>query len=306
MPKNISKTSSQADETSSAPSVLDFLYHDSRRIGSFLAQFEGDGHLQQLTRTKDGKKGKNETSFLEAKGNIGVASGKINSETETSIETNEGYSRVFDPLWANARAFMDHLSEHNMLHRDLSETTIGQFVLVTGYLSIQDLGMFKNAWALPGVQRQIKAGASGSMAPQMSAREKAAAREQENNTTAFLEMIQIMPHAVHAQLITSEEKNNKMIWCTLNQEYLISPPSDITLAYGGDMAGEWTIMGVLSAYPEYTNLELDRKIEAESFGITDSLVGQISKVLIPIVRLALGRPSAAYAITPLLIFREVT
>ncbi|MFX6435387.1 hypothetical protein ABTG69_19580, partial [Acinetobacter baumannii] len=68
--------SDQADADSSAPFVLDFLYHDSRRIGSFLSQFEEDGHLQQFTRTKNGSRSKRENSRREGGANFGVAAGK--------------------------------------------------------------------------------------------------------------------------------------------------------------------------------------------------------------------------------------
>lgn len=306
MPNSTSKTSALADEGSSAPSVLDFLYHDSRRIGSFLAQFEGDGHLQQFTRSKDGKRGKKETSSHDVKGNVGVASGTLKGSTETSTEMGEGYSGVFDPLWSNARAFLDHLSEHGLLGRSLDQAAIGQFVLVKGYLGIQDLSMFKDAWALKSVQSKVKGGIGGNPKQgNMTAAQKAAAREQQENTTLLLDMIQIMPHAVHARLITSEHGNARLVWCTLNQEYLVSPPSDILLAYGDTMAGEWSMVGVLSAHPEYLTPDLNQEFDPENFGLTESIVGQLSKMLAPVVRVALGRPSAAYAITPLLIFRDV-
>lgn len=240
------------------------------------------------------------------KGNIGVASGKVQGATETSTDMGEGYSGVFDPLWSNARAFLDHLSEHDLLGRSLEQASIGQFVLAKGYLGIRDLAMFKEAWKLPSVQRKVKAGsASGQKASNMTAAQKAAAREEQENTALFFDMIQIMPHAVHAQLITSEEGNARLVWCTLNQDYLVSPPSDITLAYGGMMAGEWSIVGVLSAHPEFLTPDLDQQFDEENFGLTESIVGQISNMLAPVVRFALGRPSAAHAITPLLIFREV-
>jgi len=307
MPKSISETSGQGEEVSSAPSVLDFLYHDSRRIGSFLSQFEGDGHLQQLTRTKDGSKGKRESSSREGKGNIGVVAGKVQGGTETSLEMQEGYARVFDPYWANARAFLDYLSERDLIQRDIYEASIGQFVIATGYLGIQDLAMFKDAWKLQSIQRKVKAGASsGRKAANMTAAQKAELREQQENTDLFLDMMQIMPHSVHARMITSDEVSSKLIWCTLNQDYLVAPASDLTLTYGSTMAGEWSIVGILSAHPEYVAPDLTNVDQTEHFGVMQSVVGQVSNVLAPIVRVALGRPSAAHAITPLLIFRRAS
>lgn len=305
MPKNTSTTSDLAEEGSSAPSVLDFLYHDSRRIGSFLSHFEGDGHLQQFTRTKDGLRGKKENSSHDVKGNFGVASGKLQGGTETAVEMTEGYAKVFDPYWTNARAFLDHLSERAMIQRDMGSAEIGQFVLTRGWLSILDLAMFKDAWKLPTVQRKVREGAAPSKkVSQMTAAEKQAHQEQKENTDMMLEMIQIMPHSVHASMITSDD-SQKVLWCTLRDEYLVIPASDIVLAHGATMPGEWTIIGILNAQPEYVTPEPafdDNQIP----GLMQSVVGQVSKTIAPVVRLALGRPAAASAITPLLIFREVS
>ncbi len=72
------------------------------------------------------------------------------------------------------------------------------------------------------------------------------------------------------------------------------------------MSGNWSIIGILSAHPEYLAPDLTQKFDSEDFGLMQSIVGQLSKILAPIVRVSLGRPAAAYAVTPLLIFREVS
>lgn len=306
MPKSTSATSDQVEEGSSAPSVLDFLYHDSRRIGSFLSQFEGDGHLQQLTRTKDGSRGKKETSAHDMKGNVGIASGKLHGSTETALEMAEGYARVFDPYWANARAFLDYLSERHMLQRDMGSAQIGQFVLAKGWLSVLDLMMLKDAWKLPTLQRNMLSSALSSKAMSlMTAAEKAAHKEQKENTEMMLEMMQTLPHSVHASMITSSDTPS-LIWCSLRQEYLVTPATDLTLAHGATMPGEWSIVGILSASPEYATPDLGDNENNQVPGMMQSVVGQVSQMLAPVVRVALGRPAAASAITPLLIFREVT
>lgn len=283
---------------------MTFLYHDSRRIGSFLAQFEGDGHLQQMTRNKDGSRGKRETSGHEAKGNVGIAGGKLHGSTDTTLDMSEGYSKVFDPYWANARAFLDHLSDHDMIQRDMAKAQLGQFVLAKGWLSILDLAMFKDAWKLPAIQRKVHEGAAPTKkVSQMTAAERKAHQEQKDNSELMLEMIQIMPHSVHATMITSGE-DAKLLWCTLREEYLVIPASDIVLAHGAMMPGEWSIMGILNAQPEFLTPQPETETNQEP-GFMQSVVGQVSKLIAPIVRVALGRPAAAHAITPLLIFREV-
>jgi hypothetical protein len=306
MPTDTSTTFEQEDDPSSARSVLDFLYHDSRRIGSFLSQFEGDGHLQQLTRTKDAERGKKEASKKDGKADLGLLSGGLEGTKETTVSSAEGYARVFDPYWANARAFLDYLSENNMINRTLLGARIGQFVLVKGYLSVLDLSMMKDAWKLQSIQRKALGGsASQKLVSQMTAAEKAAHKEQKENSELTLDMMQLMPHAIHASLITDDEVSPSLVWGALREEYLATSASDITLAHGARMSGTWTIVGILTALPEYEVPDLDGEFDADNIGMLNSMVGQISQTLAPIVRFALGRPAAAYAVTPLTIFREV-
>ena len=301
--------SDQADADSSAPFVLDFLYHDSRRIGSFLSQFEEDGHLQQFTRTKNGSRSKRENSRREGGANFGVAAGKMESSAEVSLGITESYARVFDPYWANARAFLNYISDLDMLNGEILNGEIGQFVIIKGYLSILDLAMMKQAWSLPAIQKKIL-GESKPHKPvsQMTTAEKNAykdaQKEERDNKELTLELMQILPHAIHASLIV-DENPAALVWGSLLEEYLVVPASEVTLAHGGKLPGTWTIVGILTAKPEWLVPNLNESMDAESVGMLTSMVGQVSQHLAPIVRFALGRPAAAYAVTPLLIFREV-
>lgn len=306
MPNSTSEISSPEEDPSSVPFVLDFLYHDSRRIGSFLSQFEGDGHLQQITRKKDGTRAKKETSSNDLKGNIGLLGGSFKGGLETNLEMAEGYSRVFDPYWTNARAFLDHLSEREMLQRDFNLANVGQFVLVKGWLSILDLVMLKDAWRLPTLQRKVLSGAiPDKKQSQMTAAERASQKELKENTEMMMEMMQVLPHSIHASLLISDENSTGLVWCSLREEYLVTPASDLTLAHGARMPGEWSLLGILSAQPEYLTPDLSNNLNDQHPGLFQSVIGQVSLNLAPVVRMAMGRPAAASAITPLLIFREV-
>lgn len=162
MSKKPSKTSGTVDDAPENHSVYDFLYNDSRRIGSYLSQF-GVGHLQKLTQTKEAERGSHEGYETEGKVGIpGVAGGTHKQMQETSLAAAESSVRVYDPLWSNARAFLDHLSENELIRRNIDGANIGQFVLATGFLSIQDLAMFKEAWKLQSIQKKVKEGASPS------------------------------------------------------------------------------------------------------------------------------------------------
>lgn len=307
MPKSTSETLNPEGAVSDAAFVLDFLYHDSRRIGSFLSQFEGDGHLQQFTRTKSGSRNKKEANVSDLKGNVGLVAGSLKGSVETGIEMAEGYSRVFDPYWANARAFLDYLSERGMLQRDIGATRIGQFVLVKGWLSILDLVMLKDAWKLPTLQKKVLSGTqSNKSMSQMTAVEKNAHKELKENAQLMMDMMQVLPHSIHASMITSDEGSPKLVWCSLREEYLVTPASDLTLAHGAKMPGEWSLVGILSAQPDYVTPDFSGGQGYDQTGLLQSIIGQVSQNLAPIVRVTMGRPTAANAVTPLLIFREVT
>ena len=233
-----------------------------------------------------------------------MGGGKLEFELGPGEVGGQTLERVYDPFWTNARLFLDALTERDLIQRDIGAAEVGQFVLAKGWLSVLDLAMFKDAWKLPTVQRKVREGATpAKKASLMTAGERKAHQEQKDNTDMMLEMIQIMPHSVHATMITSAE-NPKMVWCTLRDEYLVIPASDIVLAHGAMMPGEWTIMGILNAQPEFATPEPDRDVD-QTPGFMQSVVGQVSKLIAPVVRVALGRPAAAHAITPLLIFREV-
>jgi hypothetical protein len=259
---------------------------------------------QQLTRTKQGSRGKKEESKKDAKGDLGLISGTTQIGRENTTEMTEGYSRIFDPYWANARAFLDYLSENRLLQRNIEDAQIGQFVLVKGFLSILDLAMLKEVWSLPSVQKRIREGdAPAKPASKMTSSEKSELRTHKNNVNLALDLFPMMPHSVHALLVTSSD-DPKLFWCSLRDEHLITPASEVVLAHGPTMPGEWSMVGILNAQPEYL-ISQPGGDDAEP-GLINSIVGQVSKQIAPVIRVTFGRPAAAAAITPLLLFREIS
>ena len=306
--QNDISTTSQREESESLgrPSVLDFLYYDSRRVFSFLAQLEGDGHLQQFTRSKGGKRLKKEMSSEDVRANAIVASGRIQGSTELTTDLSDGYSGVYDPIWANARAFLDKIGEAKLLGSSLDSAAIGQLVIAKGFLKVDDLRLFKDIWKTPTIQRQFKGNLSGGRKPSnMSAAQKEAAKAEQDGKDIFADLIPVLPHSIHARLITDAPETPSLVWCTLAEEYLVTSATDIMLTHGEIMPGDWSIVGILTAYPEFSTPGLDRQFDENDLGMMDSLVGQLAKMIAPVIRVTLGRPAAAYAVTPLLIFREV-
>lgn len=309
MPKSTSKTSDPEGEASNARSVLDFLYHDSRRIASFLAQFEGDGHLQSLTRTKDGSRGKTRASETGVKGTIGIAAGDHKGSTETSVELAEGYARVFDPYWANARAFLDFLSEHGMIEPDITTARMGQFVLVKGSLIVSDLESFREVWKSDIVRRFVIASAQENEGEategnrQQRLGNKAKTRHMPKKVSEADLVMELLPHLPHSSQIHIVT-DDYAAWGTASAENLTGSFADLALKHGAKIAGEWSAIGILDGMP-FEEGELMSPLEQMRVGLTVESVSRVPLLLAPHVRQTLGRPLLSYGITPLLIFREV-
>lgn len=136
-------------------SVFDFLYNDSRRVSSYLAQMDDNGLLTGITQsenvTKNAKRGVNLSANI-----LGNGGGIEITPKEGGSEASE---RVYDPFWANARYLLDVLDERKMIHRDLASAPIGSIVLISGKMSVVDLGLLKEVWALPRIRKLMLANA---------------------------------------------------------------------------------------------------------------------------------------------------
>ena len=303
------------DESSKNHLVLDFLYNDSRRVGSFLSQFEV-GHLTQLTQLDEVADQVGESSGRQfALGAPKVLGGGSQTQESTGTATKDASTRVYDPYWSNARALLDHLASRNLIHADIATAPMGSFVLISGALNVIDLGMLKEAWKLPSIKNAVMAGA---VDDQSSAQLNRADRrrnqrgwkstgqmsEAEQNTQLMLEMLTILPHSIHAVVASGFES----VWCQLKDEHLVGSSSDFMTKHGVMIPGRWSVLGILDARPDLDALgEQDDQLVADPNSIySNSLLGIIANQLAPAIRVMLGRPIQSYGVTPLLMFRYVS
>ena len=138
------KTLSEASDQQEKNSVYDFLYHDARRIASFLAQFDQHGHLTGLVRTS----GISETagSLYGVAGGVGVptvANLSASGGDSVSSTDSDQAAKTYDPLWQNSLALLDYLTQRDLIHKDLKAAKLGQFALVTGRLIVMDVAMIR-------------------------------------------------------------------------------------------------------------------------------------------------------------------
>lgn len=296
----MSKKPENQSDVASGPtandSVFDFLYHDPQRIGSFLAQFDPYGVVQSLKRTQQvtsqsGEAAKNQLGF-----NVGIAKGAMGSDTSVSEGLSDGSERVYDPLWSNARAFLDYLEGHALLERDLAQAQIGRFVLFSGELTLTDLAVVREAWKLDAMQKLL-----GIVPDKASKHANSSAKkdpEQESKQFAF-EMLSILPHSLQATV----DDGVDAVWANLKPNCLATDPSDLMLKHGFRIPGEWSVVGILDAQP-FSGAFDSSQINVAEGG--EQAAAFLFQTLAPVTRTIMGRPNAAYGITPLLVFREVS
>jgi hypothetical protein len=302
MSKSVTKVSDKGQDEHQSSFVLDFLYNDARRVGSFLSQFDDAGHLQRVVESESVSRGRKRGFKLNVSGGATVmgtgGSGGLGLERSPSEEGMEGLEREYDPLWANALTLLDYLASRNLICSDLSKAGIGQFVKVTGSLRIHDLGTLKLMWDIPSVRRQMGIGTiSKSQAKRIDPAAKAAIEGLETG----IEIMKTLPHGISARTTTP---SGTEIWASLHGGSMTGSSSDLFLKHGDQIAGSWTMLGVLDAEPD--NITPTNFTEEEqAFRLFSNGFSHILDVLGPLTRMFLGRPSGAYGMTPLVIYRQV-
>lgn len=307
--KKQSKTSDEVREGQVIDSVYDFFYHDGRRVASFLSQFDSSGSLTQVSQGIHAEKTRVDTQKLEGTGKIpALANGTIGSVDETRSRQQNDILRVYDPMWANARALLDFLDERKMIQRTISEESLGQIVLATGKLDIYDLKIMTSFWSLPTVRKLIensipkatqmpKAQQHTADGKRMKQLIEQRASEARFNLDFFLELAPSLPHSAHGTIQAHEAS----LWFNVDPAGLTMTTSDIMLKHGITVPGEWAVLGVLDAVPE--PIEMRNRDQTPDGA---EAVVKIFETLVPVARSMLGRPETSFGITPLLIFRETS
>ena len=301
-------------------SVYDFLYHDARRIGSFLGQMDVSGHLTGLKQIEAAESASNIKGSVNASASVAVARGGVAFDGQNTTSERESFERTYDPLWTNALALLDMLDERNLIQDGLAAARIGQFVKVTGALGVTDLTLWKGLWEMPALKQVLIEGATGQGSEPVSHPNRQQRRQQgtakpvapvksvlEQQAEAGLSLVNLLPHTIQARIASDD---GLVAWCSLQESGLIISASDLTLKHGVVVSGTWTMVGVLDALPDLnadgtaTGAMIEAHVQAQSLGT--SPFGELMQHLTPAIRVLLGRPVHAYGMTPLVIFREIS
>jgi hypothetical protein len=232
--------------------------------------------------------------------------GGIGIERGPSEEGSEALERQYDPLWANALTLLDYLTARDMIH----DTTagIGQFVNVSGDLRVHDMGTLQRFWDIPAVRKTMEPSPSGPVGNRSERRKHAAQPQAASAPSAIelgIELLKTLPHGVTARM---KLPSGGEVWSSLHAASMTGSTSDLFLKHGANIAGTWNMIGVLDAEPDPDIVDDASPISPElqnAMGFLEKGFSHILDTLAPIARSFLGRPSNAYGMTPLVIYREV-
>ncbi|MBS7588308.1 DUF6414 family protein [Ancylobacter defluvii] len=291
-------------------SVYDFLYHDARRVASYLAQFQSYGSTQSVRATES--VGRTSTRRTSASANIGVpgvAGGRTDLDIQNVDDEKDVAEHIYDPLWTNARTLLDFLAENDMVERDIQTARIGQFVLIRGTILLFDLAMLKGAWEKAPIQKLMKAGAdpipAGNRAERRAngVKSKSPSSQISDHIDLVLSLLSILPHSIQIKMITA----GGGVWSTLDEASIVGRSGDLVLKHGAVIEGDWYMLGILDAQPYVADMRSeDGELFTEVFAkMAGTEVAQLAARLAPAARSVLGRPPLTWGVTPLLIFRDV-
>jgi len=288
-------------EAEQSASIFDFIYVDQQRINTFLSQFNEFGELTNIVHGKAAQRGKGDASTIKAEANAVVAKGGADYAASTTAGYSENSQKTYDPRWVNTLSFLDQIDDRGLLKRGVENAGFGDLVLIQGPLSITDYGTLEKIWSMPAFRTAAEAGTVFEPTPNRAERRKDKSQPKPKKSgnpdlDMFFELAKVLPHTIQLKI-----GKNPTAWGVLSQDGLVAAASDFALKFGGTIQGDWVAVGILDAEP-------DSVINPEvQFGLTD--LDQVAPAILshlgPIVRQLLGRPSEAYGITPLAIFREV-
>ena len=300
MSKQEKKSLKRGLESGKKPILYDFLYHDFKRIASFLSQFDDFVHLQQVTKQDNYKTGSVSTKTGTVKASVpGVIEGSLNKTRSPSEEEQDNLEKRYDPLWINALNFLTHLENIQILHNDINKARIGQFIKIRGELEIIDFNFVKNCFASSDLVNFIQ-GSNNNFSNRTERRSK---RKHENDEFKFMQSIMsIVPYSLQGIINLMDTSK---VWFTLDPVFMGSQVSDISLKYGSKLDGEWSIVGIMDvALVNHEKSTNNDSIDSDG-NQTETLWSSISSCL-SVIREIIGRPLNAPSITPILIYREIT
>lgn len=278
----------------SIDSIFDFLFVDNERLRSWFAQVFDDGVL--LSHKKTSHSG--DASSKELSGTVEVGGkidaflasadmkGKGQARDGSNSFANTSHEKNFDATWSLPLSVLDRLDEFSFIQRDISTARIGSLVLLSGRPQIIDIKFMQDIWE-PAVNFVL-----GNQ--KITHKNKTEASSAKAAMANLNEIFRKMPPS--PQMLLCDENEN-LTWACIKEEHMVVSTSSLALTHGDAISGNWHVLGVLDAVPnEYAS---------EPLPLWKSELLQAASNLLGSIREMMGRPTNAYGITPVLIFRTI-
>lgn len=253
--------------------IYDFIYLDTTRLTSYLAQLDDDGILLSIKKTRQ------LTEEQKSLNSVGY------NATKTAAENNETLGkqaeRHYDSSSTALYSVIDRMDELGFIKRTIAESSIGQLLLCSGTITFQDIRMMRNLWD-PIMKLALSEQGQG--------KNKA---HKTKEIELFKTLVSATPHALLMTLMSDDN----LLWSSLEEAHLKINSDDITLKHGACFSGQWHVLGILDAKPDEEIMPTKRSTNNEIF---DGMMDVANAI-----RQFLGRPSQAYGIMPIAIFRTV-
>lgn len=119
-----------AQEQPSIDSIYDFIYLDTKRLTSFLAQLDDDGVLLSIKKTRHIKE---EQKNL---GSLGLTGTRATTEDNTTIGKQS--EKHYDSSIVAMYDVINRLDELGFIKKSISTTAMGQLLLCSGTITSYD------------------------------------------------------------------------------------------------------------------------------------------------------------------------
>lgn len=267
-----------AQESQNIESIFDFFYLDTRKINSFYAQLTGNG---AITSRKSSSSRNDETS---TEGSLSVPTvATIKSATKNTAIA--GYEDSFDASPTMPREIIDRLDELGFISYELNLDQLGNLVLLKGMLSVVDVAGMKDILD-PAIEFGVD------QMPSSKPAEKTAKNQFKKLMAPAIAFMKAIPFALQARFFNNGNMDEE-VWMTLSRNEMFNSVHDLNFKHGDIMAGEWCVLGVLDAIPH------DQEKKISESNEVNVMIEAFTKVM----KEQFGRPSTAYGMTPIAIFR---
>ncbi|EKZ5661560.1 hypothetical protein REX01_000691 [Klebsiella aerogenes] len=270
-------------ESQNTDSLYDFLYVDSDRASNLITQLYAPGVMTSIKRiSTEGEKSLKGGGF-----DVKIAKGNVSVE-DAITHTQE---KLFDASWALPINLLDKLSELDLINIGIDRQKLGKIVLIRGKISFFDISFFSKS--MPFISRVLTA----SSQPQKKKINPENLEISEGLTFGMMkDLLDIIPNTLQVDFIDNQGNN---IWMTIDRENFTINPDDMALKYGGGIPGEWFVLGLVDALPNYMYND-DGDLELPLNPIKDGLKEMLSGI-----QEMAGRSSSAYGMTPIILFRKI-